>query len=93
MELRGPQDFHEAAMYAKRADAVLTRISSQDACKPWSKGQKGEFAQRPPLQNRGAGEPSAQMGGGPEPMELGMARRRTLSREDYAKLRAKNACF
>ena len=71
------QDFHEAAMYAERADAVLTRISGQDACKPWSKGHKGGFAQRPPLQNRGAGEPSAPMGGRPEPMELGMARRRT----------------
>ena len=93
VELRGPQDFHEAAMYAERADAVLTRVSGQDARKPWSKGHKGGFAQRPPLQNRGAGEPSAPMGGGPEPMELGMARRRTLSREDYAKLRAENACF
>ena len=26
-------------------------------------------------------------------MELGMARRRTLSREEYAKLRAEKACF
>ena len=93
VELRGPQDFHEVAMFAERADAVLTRISGQDARKPWSKGQKGGFAQRPPLQNRGVGEPSAQGGGGLEPMELGMARRRTLSREEYAKLRAENACF
>ena len=63
VELRGPQDFHEAAMFAERADSVLTRISGQDARKPWSKGQKGGFAQRPPLQNRGVGEPSAQGGG------------------------------
>ena len=41
VELRGPQDFHEAAMYAERADAVLTRVSGQDAHKPWSKGHKG----------------------------------------------------
>ena len=27
VELRGPQDFHEAAMFAERADAVLTRVS------------------------------------------------------------------
>ena len=93
MELRGPQDFHEVAMFAERADVVLTCISGQDAHKPWSKGQKGRFAQRPPLQNRGVGEPSAQGGGGPEPMELGMARRRTLSHEEYAKLHAENACF
>ena len=27
VELRGPHDFHEAAMFAKRADAVITRVS------------------------------------------------------------------
>ena len=93
VELRGPQDFHEAAMFAERADAVLTRVSGQDTRKPWQKGHKGGFAQRPPLQNKGMGESSAQGSGGPEPMELGMARKRTLSREEYAKLRAENACF
>ena len=67
VELRGPQNFHDAAMYAERADAVLTRISGQDARKPWSKGHKGGFVQRSPMQNRGAGEPSARMEGGPEP--------------------------
>ena len=86
VELRGPRDFHEMAMFAERADAVLTHISSQDARKPWQKGHKGGFQQRPPLQNKGIGEPSAQGSGGPEPMELGMARRRILSREEYAKL-------
>ena len=93
VELRGPQDFHEAAMLAERADTVLTRISGQDARKPWQKGHKGGFQQRPPLSNKGIGEPSAQGSGSPEPMELGMARRRTLSHEEYAKLRAKNAYF
>ena len=29
----------------------------------------------------------------PEPMELGTARRRTLTKEEYQDLRAKNACF
>ena len=80
-------------MFAERADAVLTRISGQDARKPWQKGHKGGFQQHPPLSNKGMGEPSAQVSGGPEPMELGMARRRTLSREEYTKLRAENACF
>ena len=27
VELRGPQNFHEAAMFAERADAVITRVS------------------------------------------------------------------
>ena len=91
MELRGPQDFHEAAMFAERVDAVLMRVSSQDMRKPWQKGQKGGFVQRPPLLNKG--EFSAQGGRGPEPMELGMAQKRTLTREEIATLRAQNACF
>ena len=93
VELRGPRGFHEAAMFAEWADAVLTCISGQDARKPWQKGHKRGFQQRPPLQNKGIGEPSVQGSGGPEPMELGMARRRTLSRDEYAKLRAENAYF
>ena len=42
--------------------------------------------QRPPLQNKSTGETSAQGSGGPEPMELGMAQRRTLTREEIQKL-------
>ena len=38
-----PRTFHDAAMYAERADAVLTRVSGQDARKPWSKGNKGDL--------------------------------------------------
>ena len=91
MELHNPGDFHEAAMFAERADAVLTRVSGQDMCKPWQKGQKGGFVQRPPLPNKGGS--SAQGGGGPEPMELGMARKRTLMRNEIAMLHAQNACF
>ena len=49
--------------------------------------------QRPPLQNKSIGETSAQGSGGPKPMELGMVRRRTLTREKIQKLRAENACF
>ena len=91
VELRGPRDFHEAAMFAEWADAVLTHVSGQDTRKPWQKGQKGGFVQRSPLPNKG--ESSAQGGGGPKPMELGMARKRTLTREEIATLRAQNACF
>ena len=91
VELRGPQDFHEAARFAERADAVITRVSGQDTRKPWQKGHKGGFTQRPPVPFKG--ESSAQGGGGPEPMELGMARKRTLTREEIATLRAQNACF
>ena len=94
VELRGPQNFHEAAMFAERADAVITRVSGQDTRKPWQKGHKGGFMQRPPLQIQSGGGSSAQGGGGgPEPMELGMARKRTLTREEIATLRAQNACF
>ena len=42
--------------------------------------------QRPPLQNKSTGETSAQGSGGPEPMELGMAWRRTLTRKEIQKL-------
>ena len=59
-----------------------------------AKGHKGGYMQRPLQQNKG-GESSAQGSGsgGPEPMELGMARKRTLTREEIANLRAQNACF
>ena len=30
-KLRGPMDFHKAAMFAKRADAVISRVSGQDS--------------------------------------------------------------
>ena len=33
VELRGPNNFHEAAMFAECADAVITRVASHDAQK------------------------------------------------------------
>ena len=30
VELRGPNNFHEAAMFAKRADVVITRVAGHD---------------------------------------------------------------
>ena len=41
VELRGPQNFHEAAMFAERADAVIMHVSGQDTRKSWQKGYKG----------------------------------------------------
>ena len=49
--------------------------------------------QRPLLKNKSTRETSAQGSGGSEPMELGMARRRTLTRKEIQKLRTENACF
>ena len=49
VELCGPQDFHEAAMFAEWADAVITRVSGQDTRQLWQKGQKGGYMQHPPL--------------------------------------------
>ena len=37
VELRGPQNFHEAAMFAEHADAVITCVSGQDTRKSWQK--------------------------------------------------------
>ena len=93
VELHGPQNFHEAAMFAEWADAVITRVSGQDTHKLWQKGQKGGFMQRPPLQNKSTGETNAQGSGRLEPMELGMAWWRTLTREEIQKLRIENACL
>ena len=49
VELRGPQDFHEATRFAERADTVIMLVSGQDTHRLWQKGHKGGFMQRPPL--------------------------------------------
>ena len=41
VELRGPQNFHEAAMFVEHADAMITCVSGQDTRKSWQKGYKG----------------------------------------------------
>ena len=44
VELRGPTDFHEAAMFAEHADAVITRVAGHDAQKLHLQKQKwGNF--------------------------------------------------
>ena len=42
---------------------------------------------------RGSGDTGASGSGGPEPMELGTASCRTLTRAEYEKLRTEKACF
>ena len=94
MELRGPQNFHEAAMFVKQVDAMITRVSGQDTRKSWQKGYKGGLPQQHHAQVKSSGgETSASGFGGPEPMELGVARRRTLSRDKCQKLCTENVCF
>ena len=94
VELRGPNNFHEAAMFAERADAVITRVAGHNAQKTAPQKTKWGYAQRQPVQPKTGGEHSAQgSSGGPEPMELGTASRRSLSRAEYDKLRTEKACF
>ena len=93
VELRGPNNFHEAAMFAERADAVITRVAGHDAQKAAKQKQKWGYSQRQPIPMKPSVEHSAQSSGGPEPMELGTTSRRTLSRAEYEKLRAERACF
>ena len=94
MELHGPQNFHKAAMFAERADAMITRVSGQDTQKSWQKGYKGDPPQRHHTQIKNSGgETSALGSGGPEPMEPGVVRHRTLSCDKYQKLRTENAFF
>lgn len=92
VELRGPANYHDAAMYAERADAVLSRVAGHDSRKNWHKKNKGGFQHRPPPPTaKPEGESSA--GQGPEPMEIGSMRRKPLSREEMQRLRSENACF
>ena len=92
VELRAPASYHDAAMYAERADAVLSRVTGHDSRRNWQKKNKGGYHQRPPPPPvKPEGESSA--GQGPEPMEIGSMRRKPLSQEEMRRLRAENACF
>ena len=88
VELRGPMNIHEAAMYAERADAVLSRVSGQDSSKKWHKPNASGNFQRP-VQTKSTGG----SGSGPEPMEIGAINEKPLTKEDYQKLRKSKACF
>ena len=43
VELRSPVTFHDAAMYAERADAVLSRVTGHDSRRNWQKKNKSGF--------------------------------------------------
>ena len=73
VELHGPEDFHEATMYAEWADSTITHVSSQDTRNSWKKGYKGGPPQRTHIQVKSSGgEIGAHGAGSLEPMELGV---------------------
>ena len=80
-------------MFAEHANAMISHASSQDSRKHWQKQSKGGFQQWPPMHVKTNRETNAQGTTGLEPMELGIARRRKLAKEEYQKLRVENACF
>ena len=82
VELRGPAQFQEAAMYAERADSVLTRVSGQDSGKKWHK---------PNVHASGSSQQMKQTG--PEPMEIGAINWKPLKPEEYHELKKNRACF
>ena len=86
VESRGPNNFHEAAMFAQRTDAVIMRVAGHNAQKAAKQKEKWGYSQHQPVPMKTSGEHSAQGGGGPEPMELGTTSRRTLTRAEYKKL-------
>ena len=91
VELRNPASFHEAALYAERADAVLARTAGHSFRQNWQqKKNKGGY-KPPPVPAATSGETST--GSGPEPMEIGSLRRKPLTQEEMQKLRAQKACF
>ena len=82
VELRGPVTFHDVALYAERADAILSRVTGHDSKKNWQKKNKSGYQHRPPpLAPRNEGETNA--GPGPEPMEISAMRWKPLSKEEY----------
>ena len=93
VELRGPANFHEAAQFVERANAVITRVAGHNAQKAALQKTKWGYSQPSPVPTKTSGESSAHGGGGPEPMELGTASRRSLTKAEYEKLHAKKACF
>ena len=91
VELRNPATFNDAALYAERADAVLSRTTGHGSKQNWQqKKNKGGYRPPPHIAST-SGETST--GSGPEPMEIGSLRRKPLTREEMQKLRAQNACF
>ena len=91
VELRNPATFHDAALFAERADAVLARTTGHGSRQNWQqKKNKGGY-RPPPTPAQTSGETST--GQGPEPMEIGTMRRKPLTSAEIQQLRAQNACF
>ena len=59
VELRGPNNFHEAAMFAERANAVIMRVAGHDAQKVAKQKQKWGYSQWQPVPMKTSGEHSA----------------------------------
>ena len=101
VELRGPATFQEAATFAERADAVLSRVPGQDFGGGWHKKKpqhRGTFAPPPmyktPPSGSGSGAGAGTgAGSGPEPMEIGSIQRKPLTKQEMARLRANKGCF
>ena len=72
---------------------MITHVAGHDVHRAALQKPKWGNAQRSPAPMRGSGDTGASGSGGPEPMELGTASRRTLTRAEYEKLRAEKACF
>ena len=90
VELRGPPNFQEAAVYAERANAVLSRVSRQDSGKKWYKQNttaSGNF--QCSIQAKSIGG----SGSGRKPMEIGMINNKSLTKEIYQQLRESKSCF
>ena len=84
VELRGPRDFHEATMFAERANVVISRILGQDSRKNWQQKQyKSPPPQCPAPPRKTNAESSGTRNTGPEPMELSTTHRHTLNKEEY----------
>ena len=80
-------------MFAERTDAVITHVAGHDVHRVAPQKQKWGNFQRSPVPMKSSGDTGASGSGGPEPMELGTASRRTLTRAEYEKLRAQKAYF
>ena len=69
--------FHDAALFAECADAVLARTTGHGSRQNWQKKKNKGGYRPPPTPAQTSGETST--GQGPEPMEIGTMRRKPLT--------------
>ena len=93
VELRGPINFHEAAMYAEHADAVICVSLAKTHVNHGRKVKRGSSTTSTNARYHQEWKPVHQVHQVLNQWNLGMAQRRTLSKEEYQKLRSENACF